>query len=173
MHGYDHRYISKKRGLNPMWARSEFAGVPLEIQKEKIRFGLSIFNSHGISPKYFFAPSHTFDENTLIALRDESEIRVISDTIATKPYKHSDFIFIPQVVGSCRKMIIPGVWTFCLHPSMMDSSDFDQLSIFLSEYNSQFISFDDINIKKIKTKNLISKTLSFIYFTLRSIKGLK
>ena len=38
LHGYDHCYISEDglKGLNPLWARSEFAGVSLEKQKEKI-----------------------------------------------------------------------------------------------------------------------------------------
>ena len=37
LHGYDHCYISEEglKGLNPLWARSEFAGVSLEKQKEK------------------------------------------------------------------------------------------------------------------------------------------
>ena len=29
-----------------------------------------LFNNHGIDPKVFFAPSHTFDNNTLIAIKE-------------------------------------------------------------------------------------------------------
>ncbi|MBR1687164.1 MAG: DUF2334 domain-containing protein [Prevotella sp.] len=41
MHGYDHCYIASggMSGLNPMWERSEFAGLSLEKQREKIRLG--------------------------------------------------------------------------------------------------------------------------------------
>jgi len=67
--------------LNPLWTRSEFAGLKLEEQKEKIKKGLSIMKENGVEPGYFFAPSHTYDSNTLNALESESNIRIISDTI--------------------------------------------------------------------------------------------
>ena len=98
LHGYNHCYISDQglKGLNPLWSRSEFAGVPYDVQKQKIRDGFKILLSNGVKPKYFFAPSHTFDENTLKALKECTDIRIISDTIATKPYKRGDFVFLPQ-----------------------------------------------------------------------------
>lgn len=125
LHGYDHCFISDKglMGLNPIWARSEFAGISLEEQREKIRKGIEKFRSEGVLPQYFFAPAHTFDKNTLKALKEESDIRKISDTIALKPYKKDGFIFIPQVGGHCSEKRIPGLWTFCLHPSKMDGDD--------------------------------------------------
>ena len=81
-------------GLNPVWNRSEFAGVPLDQQKEKISLGISIFRSNGIEPQFFFAPAHTYDKNTLLALKSESNIRIISDTIAIKPYFEDGFVYI-------------------------------------------------------------------------------
>ena len=64
MHGYNHVYSTNCGGINPIIKRSEFAGESLETQKEKIALGVNIFKSHGITPEVFFAPSHTFDENT-------------------------------------------------------------------------------------------------------------
>ena len=61
LHGYNHVYSNKSGGINPVNYRSEFAGESLEVQKEKIRSGVSILNNMGINPKVFFAPSHTFD----------------------------------------------------------------------------------------------------------------
>lgn len=172
LHGYDHKYISNKgmEGLNPMWARSEFAGVAYEIQCRKIQAGYAIFKKNGLNPKYFFAPSHTFDKNTLKALESCSPIRIISDTIATKPYKYGNFTFIPQLGGHCRKMIIPGMWTFCLHPSTMDNASFKELESFLSENSSKFLEFNGLNLNNIKGKDMISKIFSWIYFTQRKFK---
>lgn len=170
LHGYDHCYISSNPGINPLWNRSEFAGVPLEQQKEKIKKGVAIFRSHGINPKYFFAPSHTFDNNTLEALRQCSDIRIISDTIATKPYKSKGFIFLPQLGGSCKEMIIPGIWTFCFHPSVMTDKDFSNLENFLSSHQDMFISFDVIKYESIKGKNILSRLLSWVYFSQRSLR---
>lgn len=174
-HGYDHCYISNKglSGLNPIWARSEFAGVPLAEQKKKIREGMKIFNSHDIYPKYFFAPSHTFDVNTLQALREESDIRIISDTIATRPYHRGDFAFIPQLGGACVDMRIYGVWTFCLHPSAMTEEDFVATEKFLQAHKDKMLGFDELNLTKLKNKNLMSHLLSWAYFTRRRLKGTK
>lgn len=175
LHGYDHCFISDggMLGLNPLWERSEFAGVPLELQKEKICKGVEVCRANGIDPKYFFAPAHTYDENTLMALREKSNIRIISDTIATKPYRNGDFVFVPQMGGHCVEMKISGTWTFCLHPSVMTDSDFDATERFLTLHNKEIIGFDELNIVNLKGKNLMSHILSWIYFTRRRLKGIK
>ena len=175
LHGYDHCYISNDglNGLNPLWSRSEFAGVPLEEQKIKIREGIKVLNTHNISPKYFFAPSHTFDANTLQALREESNIRIISDTIATQPYRKDAFVFIPQLGGRCSEMKLPGVWTFCLHPSTMKDEDFVATERFLQAHKDEMLGFDELSLTGLKGKNLMSRLLSWGYFTRRRLKGTK
>ena len=175
LHGYNHCYSSNEglNGLNPMWQRSEFAGLSLIDQRKKISKGVEIMRDNGINPSYFFAPSHTFDDNTLIALKEESDIRIISDTVANKPYKYKDFIIIPQVGGHCTRIIIPGIWTFCLHPNTMSETSFAQTESFIKTYKNSFISFDQLDLSSVKRKNCISRLLSSIYFTYRRIKGIK
>lgn len=175
LHGYDHCYISNDgmKGLNPLWERSEFSGVSLEKQKEKIREGVKIFRDHGIDPQYFFAPSHTFDSNTLRALKEESNIRIISDTIASTPYKYGDFVIIPQLGGHCREMKLPGIWTFCLHPSTMEDEDFVKLEKFLMGHKEEIIGFLDIDYSNVGSKDIVSRILACIYFIRRKLKGLK
>lgn len=173
LHGYNHCYMSSDAGINPFWKRSEFAGVSLDQQKEKIRKGVSILKEHGINPKYFFAPSHTYDENTLEALRQESNIRIISDSIGRKPYKKDDFIFIPQIVGHCMEIPLPGVWTFCLHPNSMTDANFGATEMFVKQHQNEFISFDDLNLNNVATKSLFDKALSALFFGYRKIRGLR
>lgn len=175
LHGYNHCYISNKglEGINPLWARSEFAGVPLEIQRQKIRDGFKILSEQGVSPNYFFAPSHTFDKNTLKALKECTDIRIISDTIATKPYQKDDFIFLPQLGGHCTEMKISGVWTFCLHPSAMTDDNFNATESFLKDHKSEFIGFKELDLSNLKSKNCLGKLLSWAYFTQRKIRGIK
>ena len=175
LHGYDHCFISDAgmKGLNPLWERSEFAGVPLEQQKEKIRKGVAILRANGIDPKYFFAPAHTYDENTLQALREESNIRIISDTIATKPYRKDDFVFIPQLGGHCAEMKIPGMWTFCLHPSAMTEENFEATERFLKAHRDEMLGFDELKLINLKGKSLMGRMLSWVYFTRRRLKGTK
>ncbi len=167
LHGYNHCCKSQCGGLNPIWHRSEFAGLPLEIQEKKIRKGIDLLKANGLDPRYFFAPSHTFDANTLKALKNCSDIRIVCDTIATQPYERDGFIFIPQIGGHCREMKINGVWTFCLHPSIMEEKDFSNLDKFLSLYANQFITFKDLNLRNLKSKSFKSRILSFLYFTRR------
>lgn len=130
MHGYNHVYSTECGGINPINKRSEFAGEPLEVQKEKIRKGISIMREHDINPNIFFAPSHTFDKNTLLALKAESDINIISDTIANDVYYQDDFQFVPQQSGRVRKLPFKVV-TFCYHPNMMQENDFLILECFL------------------------------------------
>lgn len=171
LHGYNHCYSSDggKKGLNPLWDRSEFAGNNLEMQREKIRKGVAIMREQDINPKYFFAPSHTFDENTLTALREESDIRIISDTIATRPYRYKDFVFIPQFSGQCRTMFLPGLFTFCLHPSTMNDLMFDNTESFLENHHSKFGLFDMIDSHSVGRKSVFDSILSWAYFTRRSL----
>ena len=169
LHGYDHCYISRDglKGLNPMWERSEFAGLPLEKQKEKIRNGVAIMRKHGINPRFFFSPSHTFDENTLVALREESDIRIISDTVSLMPYCRDDFVFIPQFGGQCREMMIGGIFTFCLHPSTMEDVSFKQIERFLNNHRQEFTTFDALDLAHLGQKRVIDKALSWLYFKRR------
>ena len=173
LHGFDHCYISSNAGINPLWNRSEFAGISLKQQKQKISDGVAILKSHGLNPKYFFAPSHTFDENTLQALRECSDIRIISDTIATKPYLKGEFVFIPQIGGHCVNMPLSGVYTFCFHPNTMTDADFDSLESFIKLHNSEFCGFDELDLNSVREKSLKDKFISWLYFTQRKLRGIK
>lgn len=172
LHGYNHCYTSNNYGINPFWPRSEFAGVHLELQKDKIRKGIEILKEYDISPKYFFAPSHTFDLNTLNALRQESNIRIISDTIGRYPYKKGGFYFIPQIIGHCTNVPLRGFYTFCLHPNTMDDVDFNNLESFLNSHYAKFIAFDEIDLSKYGHKKFFDHLLSWAFFTYRKFRKL-
>lgn len=165
MHGYDHVYITDDGGINPVQKRSEFAGVGLEKQEEKIKKGIEIFNKNNIVPSVFFAPSHTFDKNTLLALKKNSNIRIISDTVANDIYFEDDFYFLPQQSGTVRKLPFKFT-TFCYHPNTMNDSDFENLEKFLQENKNKFKHLDIKNLNRRK-KNIFDKFLSFLYFARR------
>ena len=164
LHGYNHVYKTDCGGINPVQKRSEFAGELIEIQRMKIRKGIDILRNHGIDPRVFFAPSHTFDENTLVALAEESKIRIISDTIATKPYNMYGFTFIPQQVGKVRNLPFKLV-TFCYHPNTMTEKEFTCLEKFLQKHHGKFINFPIIETKR--KKSIFDKFLSNLYFSRR------
>lgn len=162
MHGYNHVYSTTCGGINPVNKRSEFAGLSYEEQSKKIERGWKTLNDHGFHPEVFFAPSHTFDENTLKALKEKTTIRVISDTIANDVYKKDDFWFIPQQSGSVRKLPLRTV-TFCYHPNTMTDKSFEVLEAFLKSNHGSFIGYPELKMKDRKT-SAWDKVLRWIYF---------
>ena len=171
MHGYNHVYSSEDPGINPFWHRSEFAGLPLEEQREKIRKGVGLLKEHGIEPRYFFAPSHTFDGNTIIALKKESDIRIICDTVGRYPYYNDGIWFIPQFLGHCIEMPFGGYYSFCFHPNTMIENDFARLDSFIRSKRDRFISFNDISLEVYSKRFLSDIFLEKIFFLYRKLRG--
>lgn len=165
MHGYNHVYSTQCGGINPVNLRSEFAGEPFTVQQEKIQKGIAIMREHGIEPEVFFAPSHTFDENTLEALRTQSNIRIISDTIAFDAYQDGDFAYIPQQSGRVRRLPFRTV-TFCYHPNTMKPNDFASLQIFLKENKEKFADSIQLVMKERK-QGMLDRLLKKAYFARR------
>lgn len=169
MHGYEHKYVTKCGGLNPVNDRSEFAGLSLEEQSEKIRKGWKILEEHNVYPKIFFAPSHTYDKNTLRAIRKETPIRIISDTPAWDAYNRWDFLFIPQQSGRVRNLPFKIV-TFCYHPNIMTDRDFIILETFVSKNRKLFM---DTNLFQIKRKRtVVDMIICITYFTVLKLRRL-
>ena len=169
LHGCYHKYTTQEGGLNPINPRSEFAGVPLSHQCEMIRHGLQILHAHDVFPKVFFAPSHTFDRNTLLALKEESDIRIISDTIANDIYYEEGFYFIPQQSGRVRNLPF-SVVTFCYHPNIMknEESAWKQLGCFLEKNKEKFVTINQISLTQ-RPCNLIDRLLKNMYFIRKRI----
>lgn len=167
LHGYEHVYNTNNKGINPVWNRSEFSGLSLSIQEEKIEKGFTILKKKNLEVNYFFAPSHNFDKNTLKAIYNKTTIRKISDTIATVPYKKMDFAFFPVQFGKFRKIKFAGYWTFCLHPNTMKEIDFVHAEQFIRQHYKKFISFDEVNVSSLKDKAIIDRILSWGYFLRR------
>ena len=159
LHGYNHVFRSNCGGINPVNKRSEFAGIPYEEQKQMITDGVAILRSHGINPKVFFAPAHTFDENTIKALQEVSDIRIISDTPANKPYSKYGMTFVPQQSGNVRKLPFNMV-TFCYHPNTTSEQEFICLEEFLKKN-----SFREFPLNEYSNKlSIFDKFLMGIYY---------
>jgi hypothetical protein len=146
MHGYNHVYmVFDNGGLVPVNQKSEFAGLSLSEQEEKIKQGIEIFRRHGIEPKIWVAPSHTFDKNTLKALKKYSDISIISDGLALNPFMRYGFTWIPVQLWGFKKKCY-GTWTICLHPNTMDLEKYlKQMSDFIGSQNECFISISGIS----------------------------
>ena len=87
MHGYSHVY-NQERPMTMICGKkhSEFAGNTYDDQFKKIKLGKEILNSHGIYTDIFFAPAHTYDKNTLKALKANG-FKYMCDGLSNKPFK--------------------------------------------------------------------------------------
>lgn len=94
MHGYNHVFCSQHRGILTYRIGSEFAGLPYDIQHEKIYKGKEILKSHGIDTNIFFAPGHSYDENTIKALA-ACGFKYVSDGKSNKAYTWHGVKFLP------------------------------------------------------------------------------
>ncbi len=125
MHGLNHAYTTKEGGLLPLNHKSEFAGIPLENQKEMIAEGKSILAGHGIATDFFMAPSHSYDKNTLEALL-ENGFRRITDGFGRHSYRRYDITFYP--ISYRRDTAIKdkkeGYTTFVVHCNTLTNEDF-------------------------------------------------
>ena len=145
MHGFTHIYDTKKSGIFPLNAFSEFAGHPYDKQLTRIRTGKKLLRDRGIETDLFMAPAHTFDRNTLLALRDAG-FQKVTDGFGKSPYRYEDLTFYPI---SFRKSDAfrggDGYTTFVYHTNTMDDKEFESLEKQLAgsspEAGYEFISY--------------------------------
>lgn len=142
LHGYNHVCRSRGRSLLPLHRRTEFAGVPEDIQRQWIHAGLEILRDRGLNPRIWVAPRHGFDSQTLHALRKEG-IRVLSDGFARVPFTRGGLTWIPQQLWAPVDKQ-RGLWTICIHPNSAGSSLVAQLHLFLRLHAAQFTSVERV-----------------------------
>ena len=170
MHGYNHVYISDKSDFLSFNKQSEFAGVDYKIQRDKIKKAWEAFKKEGVESIIWVAPSHTFDKNTLKALKKFTKIDTISDGIALFPFKKYGFKWIPQQLWKFRKMPF-GVWTGCFHPNTMTDIEFKKLEKFIKDNYRNFIDINDLTYKK-TILNQLFYLIFIIIFKLKRIKNI-
>jgi peptidoglycan/xylan/chitin deacetylase (PgdA/CDA1 family) len=143
LHGYQHIYHTASSGALGIHSGSEFAGLPLAEQAEKIERGLEIFRREAIEPKVWVAPGHSFDHLTLEALAGAG-LRCISDGFSPFPYEDDAGLFwIPQQMWRFRRMPF-GLWTICMHPNNWSDASLGRFSANISKYRDRIVSFDAV-----------------------------
>jgi predicted deacetylase len=113
LHGLNHKYASTKRGLITPRPKSEFSGLSLKDQSKKIEESLSIFKTNGIQPNIFIAPGHSFDNDTIKALKLNG-INIISDGFFRKATYYKNINWIPQQLWKGEKKELFSFWLVIL-----------------------------------------------------------
>lgn len=124
LHGLTHVYTNSEAGILKINKRSEFAGVPEEIQYSMINRGKRILENEGLRVVAFMAPSHSFDMNTITALK-KNEIYNITDGISAYPQKLEEVLMVPCIMSWPKKRLF-GINTICLHINTWTSKMFER-----------------------------------------------
>lgn len=126
-HGFRHLYESKCGGLFPLNGYSEFAGLPYEVQLRKLAEGKRILEEHHILTRFFMAPGHSYDKNTLKALH-RLGFTGVTDGFGSCPYRLYGLNFYPISfhMGLSRKKKY-GITTMVLHTNTMSEEEFASL----------------------------------------------
>lgn len=146
MHGCFHLYDTNSRGIVNGGNRSEFAGHSYEIQYKKIAYGKKKLEEHGISTDIFFAPSHSYDKNTLKALAANG-FRYISDGKSRKAFIRNGIICIPCRFGGCPGIRKNGYYTAVFHAHEWVRADkvygYEELINLCDKCHEDIVSFDE------------------------------
>lgn len=145
MHGYQHVFDSHNKGIVNNRYGSEFAGHSLEIQIEKIKKGKKILNEHGIYTDVFFAPAHSYDENTIKALAANG-FKYMSDAKSSRPYEIDGLKLLPCRASGCPNVSKEGIYTVVFHAHEWEREDkkycLKEFVKLLINYSNDIVSFD-------------------------------
>lgn len=140
-HGYQH-LSNGSGGILRIHKSGEFGGVSFESQLEMISSGRKIMEEKSISPEIFVAPRHSFDENTIKALK-QNNFNFISDGIALWPFKKHNIIWLPQILWRPRKWMF-GLITVALHTNTMSINDIGSIENFIKNNRDKIGNFREL-----------------------------
>lgn len=163
LHGFRHMYENKNAGLLKINNKSEFAGISPDEQKKRMETGiLKLQEMVGVTPRWWMAPAHSFDDNTCVVLRDLGFTH-ITDGVGIFPFYRYGLIWLPQQMWRPRKKPF-GYWTICLHTNTMSENDFLVIETFVRRNSKNIASPVDISAQKDPIINKIFRL--FWYFQL-------
>lgn len=143
MHGCYHVYTTKSGGIFPLNNFSEFAGISFEKQKEMLSYGKNKLKEHGIETDIFMAPAHSYDKNTLKALR-ELGFTKITDGFGNAPYMDRGVTFYPISFLLSRSFKQKkGITTMVIHANTITEADKKRYEKIFEDYGDNMISYSE------------------------------
>ena len=158
-HGLHHALYKK--------VRTEFKGKKYDDQLEILKKGNNILKKNGINPKCFFAPAHTFDDNTILACNELGYFDFISDGYAFYPYKYKNMIFLPSVFDTPHKISNFGIFTFIYHPNNIGDNDLEYLESFIKNNREKF----DVDLENL-LKKYVNRRRNILDYVLQMSIGI-
>ena len=143
MHGCHHVYHTKKGGQFPLNPQSEFAGRSRAEQERLLSDGKRILEEHGICTDIFMAPGHTFDRNTLRALK-ELGFSYVTDGFGKQPYVRHGMTFLP--IAFLRKFAFStkeGIMTIVIHANHSAKEELEGYDRMFAANRDSFVPYSE------------------------------
>ena len=162
LHGYQHIYTTKKGGLFPLNKFSEFAGIPYEKQLFMLQEGTKVLNENGIETDFFMAPAHSYDKNTLRALK-ECGYKRITDGFGSTPYEWKGLTFYPIsfILGRSLKKK-SGYTTMVIHANELSAEGMENYRKMFATHQGTWISYEEYLKQPIKRRGVVGSIMEFL-----------
>ena len=169
LHGYEHLYSTDKGGLFPLNQYSEFAGIPYGKQEEMIAKGKAQLFHWGVDTDIFMAPAHTFDRNTLKALK-KNGFRYVTDGFGKQPYVRKGLVFLPIAIkqSDCYKDT-EGYTALVYHTNTMEENDFERCKKMFEDNKSSFISYAEYKKQQPCNRSVLGHVWEYGMATLKHV----
>lgn len=162
MHGCYHVYTTKRGGIFPLNRQSEFAGLPYDRQRDMLKNGREKLKQNGINTDIFMAPAHSYDKNTLRALKEVGFTR-ITDGFGKMPYIYRGLTFYPISFMMSRSLRQKsGATTLVLHANTVTGADKERYTKIFKEYGKNMISYSEYLEMKPVTRNVFGSALEYL-----------
>lgn len=142
-HGYDHVYRNKYGGILNLNKQSEFVGESKETQKKYLELGKKELEKNKIYTNIYMAPSHSYDKNTVLALK-ELGFEYVTDGYTNYNYIWKGVGFIPCKNAYTLNKKDCGVVTLCVHVNSMNENKFEIFEDTLKRFQDELIDFQDL-----------------------------
>lgn len=141
MHGFQHRYTTKKRGCFPLNPFSEFAGLPLQKQEAMLAEGKRLLKAHGIETDLFMPPAHSYDRRTLQALK-RTGFAGVTDGFGKRPYRWKGLTFYP-ISFHLRRTLKKnsGFSTMVIHPATVSKEELKRYESYFTIPHAEWIPY--------------------------------
>lgn len=162
LHGCHHVYRTQNGGIFPLNDFSEFAGIDFDVQKKDLQTAKCILENNGISTDIFMAPAHSYDKNTLKALK-ELGFTKITDGFGNKPYIWKEVTFYPiSFLLSKSLKSSKGYTTMVIHANTVTDKDKERYVKLFDEYGKDMISYKDYMEVTPAKRSFIGRSIEYL-----------
>ncbi|SEJ29189.1 hypothetical protein SAMN04488018_12217 [Myroides marinus] len=173
-HGTYHIMHNCSGGIMKINKYGEICELPYNKQLELLTIGKQILVERNIWEPYYMAPAHSFDDNTLKALK-ELNFLALTDGWGGYPYQLEDIICVPQLFAKPFTKFNIGYQTICLHTNNMNKFQIEEFVNFIHSNKGSFVNFKDIVANKDLLKPSITKFMLYNVskFTIPIIRSIR